>query len=205
MIKLRVNGLSCYVSGEGWLIDGLTFSAAAGEPFYLRELSYAAGCVLADCIVGRRKPEQGTIILEDEALSKAEVSEVRGLRLTIADRSTALLSYLTLRENLMLVQTAAGRKAYREDAEKARRKVLESLDLFRLEYRLPGRLSSLERDRAKLAMALLTQPDLLVINGLPSDTSIQGQRAFKEDVERVCMGPERIVLSLCSGSTGERY
>ena len=31
-------------------------------------------------------------------------------------------------------------------AEKARRKVLESLDLFRLEYRLPGRLSAVRKE-----------------------------------------------------------
>ena len=190
-MKLKISDLSCYEQREGWLLDGFNLEASAGDFIEVKGLSYASGAVLADCIAGRRNPESGSVLIEKE-----EDFRSRKPAVSIIDRETSMLPYLTLWENLLLVLGAVKKGLSGRAAAMELRSVQEKLDLFQSEYKLPEKLSVRELDRARLAMAVLADPEILVINGLPSDGTEQERRAFADLARSVCKAEGRIVVMI---------
>ena len=190
-MKLKINDLSCYEQKEGWLLDGFCLEAIAGDFVEVDEISYTAGTALADCIAGRRKPEGGNVSIDGEGDEKA-----RKLRVSIVDREAGLLPYLTLRENLLLVLESAKRGLPGIVAAEELKTLQDKLDLFQCEYKLPDQLSVKEMDRARLAMAILVAPDILVINGLPEDGTKQDRVGFTKLAKSVCKAADRIVVMI---------
>ena len=189
-MKLKINDLSCYEQKEGWLLDGFCLEATAGDFVEVEGISYAAGTVLAECIAGRRKPEGGNVSIDRDGDKEAQK-----LRISIVDRETGQVPYLTLRENLLLVLDAAKRELPGKAAVELRT-VQDQLDLFQCEYKLPDQLSVKEMDRARLAMAILIAPDILVINGLPENGTKQDRVGFTELAKSVCKVANRIVVMI---------
>ena len=190
-MKLTIDDLSCYDQKEGWLLDGFHLEASSGDFVEVKGLSYASGAVLADCIAGRRNPESGSVLIESEIDSGS-----RKPAGSIIDRETSMLPYLTLWENLLLVLGAVKKGLSGRAAAMELRSVQEKLDLFQSKYKLPEKLSQKELDRARLAMAVLTDPEILVINGLPSDGTEQERRAFADLARSVCKAEDRIVVMI---------
>ena len=190
-MKLKISDLSCYEQREGWLLDGFNLEASAGDFIEVKGLSYASGAVLADCIAGRRNPESGSVLIEKE-----EDFRSRKPAVSIIDRETSMLPYLTLWENLLLVLGAVKKGLSGRAAAMELRSVQEKLDLFQSEYKLPEKLSVRELDRARLAMAVLADPEILVINGLSSDGTEQERRAFADLARSVCKAEDRIVVMI---------
>jgi ABC-type multidrug transport system, ATPase component len=190
-MKLKINDLSCYEQKEGWLFDGFCLEVSAGDFVEVEGLSYAAGTALADCIAGRRKPESGNV-----SIDKDDDKKERKVRVSIVDRETGLLPYLTLRENLLLVSEVAKKELTEKAAAEELRIVQDQLDLFQCEYKLSDQLSVKEMDRARLAMAILIAPDILVINGLPENGTKQDRVGFTELAKSVCKAANRIVVMI---------
>ena len=129
-------------------------------------------------------------------IEKEEDFRSRKPAVSIIDRETSMLPYLTLWENLLLVLGAVKKGLSGRAAAMELRSVQEKLDLFQSEYKLPEKLSVRELDRARLAMAILAAPDILVINGLPADGTIQDMAAFTELAKSVCKAVDRIVVMI---------
>lgn len=117
---------------------------------------------LINIISGLAKPTSGKVIYGDKEitnLSDSELSDVRIKNLGIVNQTSDLISYLTLKENLELSIKIAGRG----DKDKIS-SVLTRLGLSDLEESYPGEMSGGEIKRAAIARAILTEPDIVIMD-----------------------------------------
>lgn len=123
---------------------------------------------LLNIIAGLSKPTQGKVYYGENEITgwkDKELSNMRNEYLGIVTQNCELIPYLTLLENLKL--------AY-EINQKTREKEMENKDLFSelmddlgltsLQNELPRNLSSGEIKRAAIARALVTKPEIIIMD-----------------------------------------
>ena len=141
-VSLRVN------AGEYVAISG---PSGCGKSTLL----HLVGCV--------DQPTSGEILFEDRdvaALSEAERSRIRLMRIGFVFQRFFLLPMLTARENIELPQAEAG--AVGADRRARTRELLEYVGLADRADHLPSQLSGGEMQRVAIARALANRPALLV-------------------------------------------
>lgn len=141
-VSLRVN------AGEYVAISG---PSGCGKSTLL----HLVGCV--------DQPTSGEILFEDRdvaALSEAERSRIRLMRIGFVFQRFFLLPMLTARENIELPQAEAG--AAGADRRARTRELLEYVGLADRADHLPSQLSGGEMQRVAIARALANRPALLV-------------------------------------------
>jgi putative ABC transport system ATP-binding protein len=141
-VSLRVN------AGEYVAISG---PSGCGKSTLL----HLVGCV--------DQPTSGEILFEDRdvaALSEAERSRIRLMRIGFVFQRFFLLPMLTARENIELPQAEAGVAG--ADRRARTRELLEYVGLADRADHLPSQLSGGEMQRVAIARALANRPALLV-------------------------------------------
>ena len=116
---------------------------------------------LLHLIAGLLGPSEGSIRVDGEALSEIadrEMDAFRGRQLGIVLQNLHLISALSLRDNLRLAQSLAGRRPEPERIER----LLEQVGLSSLAMAKPDMISQGERQRAAIARALVNDPILLL-------------------------------------------
>ncbi|WP_228546102.1 ABC transporter ATP-binding protein [Halegenticoccus tardaugens] len=160
-------------------VDGASFDVEAGSLTGLIGPNGAGKSTTFDCITGVYRPDGGAVYLYDE--------EITGLRpYAIADRGLVRtfqiareLAEMTVLENMMLApQDQRGerlwrsvlpgsRRAVREQERELRDRVWETLEFFEIDHlaeEYAGTLSGGQRKLLELARALLTDPDVLLLD-----------------------------------------
>jgi ABC-2 type transport system ATP-binding protein len=150
---VEVRGLTV-VRGSTTVLEGLDLDIPAGSVTGLLGPSGCGKSTLLRSIVGVQQVRSGSVTVLGEAAGSA------GLRSKIGYVTQAASVYddLTLAENLAFFARVLGVGAAEVD------RVIEAVDLTVQRDRVVGRMSGGQRSRASLAVALLGQPPVLVLD-----------------------------------------
>lgn len=133
------------------VLHDLTFALPAGETLAVIGPSGCGKSTLLYLLAGLEKPDSGTI---------AGAAAGRGLSFILQDYG--LFPWKTVGENLALPLELRG--ASRAEQQKAVADMLHELGLGGLADRYPERLSGGQRQRVAIGRALITRPDILLMD-----------------------------------------
>jgi len=145
------------------ILKGVDFEVAKGEIVSIIGASGAGKSTLLHILGSLDKPDEGTVILKDTAISKLSgelLSVFRNHNIGFVFQFHHLLPEFTALENICIPAYIA--KKSKKDAEK---KAFELLDLFGLRDRAhhkPNQLSGGEQQRIAVARALVNEPAIVL-------------------------------------------
>lgn len=152
-VAIRVDGLRV-VRGDTEVLHGLDLVVPAGQVVGLLGPSGSGKTTLMRAVVGAQVVRSGTV----EVLGLPAGSPDLRRRVGYVTQSPSVYGDLTVLENLHYFATVLD--AGRHDVER----VLDQVDLDRHARSRVSRLSGGERSRVSLAVALLSRPELLVLD-----------------------------------------
>src|SRR5699024_1682930 len=165
-MKLLEDGLSkdeiLEKTGHTVGVNRASFSVNEGEIFVIMGLSGSGKSTLVRLINRLIEPTDGSIMINDEDLSKMDKEALRKVRrekLGMVFQSFALFPHRTILEN-----TEFGLEIQKIPKEERERKAKESLDLVGLKgyyHQYPSQLSGGMQQRVGLARALANDPEVL--------------------------------------------
>ena len=143
------------------VVDIDTWRAADGEQWLLHGPSGCGKTTVLHLMAGLLTPTEGRVTLADQDLDNfrgAARDRFRGRHVGIVFQRLHLIDALSVRQNVMLAQTAAGMAA---DPVRIN-EVLDALAVADLATRRPPALSHGQAQRVALARALVNRPKLLL-------------------------------------------
>jgi ABC-2 type transport system ATP-binding protein len=148
-------------------VDGLDLTVAPGEVVAFLGPNGAGKTSTIDMVLGLSRPDAGTVEVHGlpprQAVARGLVSAVM--------QTGGLLKELTVRETVQL--TAALFAHTRPVAE-----VLDRAGIAEIADRRVGRCSGGQQQRLRFAMALLPEPELLVLDEPTTGMDVEGRREF---------------------------
>ena len=157
---VKINGLTYNYSSEIQL-KFPDFSLSKGEQALIFGQSGCGKTTLLHLLSGLLKPNSGDVNIENEDISKmsgAVLDNFRGANIGIVFQTAHFIEALTVKENLTLTQTLAGKS---KDIDKIK-KLLADLGV---ESKLNAKLNALsvgEKQRVSIARALVNSPALIL-------------------------------------------
>ena len=157
---VKINGLTYNYSSEIQLRFP-DFSLSKGEQALILGQSGCGKTTLLHLLSGLLKPDSGEVDVENENISKmsgARLDNFRGANIGIVFQTPHFIEALTVKENLTLTQTLAG-KSKNVD------KVKTLLADLGVESKLNAKLNALsvgEKQRISIARALVNSPALIL-------------------------------------------
>ena len=165
--KLRKSYGACQV------LRNLTFTVKCGEIFGILGVNGAGKTTTLECIEGFRKYEGGRI----------QINGTTGIQL----QSAALPSYIRPMEAVHLF--AKWKKA------EADPEVLTALGIEELGRKTYQELSTGQKRRLHLALALTNDPDILFLDEPTAGLDVEGRKALHEEVRRLQKRGKTIILA----------
>ncbi len=137
----------------------VSLSVAEGDYFVLLGESGAGKSMLLETIAGLTRPDQGSVILENNDITREKIQH-RGVGLVFQDH--AVFPHLNVRDNIAYSLHGRGLSA----SEKKQRveQIAEQLSIRELLGRQPDTLSGGELQRVALARTLVQQPRILLLD-----------------------------------------
>lgn len=147
---LKVNNLSCGI------LENVSFSVAYGSCTAICGPSGSGKTTLLNAIVGNID-YRGSISIADQCIDERPIWQ-RPCR--YLNQHLYLFPYLSVDNNLRLAQYAAKKPQISEK----RRELLKLLEIAHLAKRYPTQISGGEQQRAALARALISEPQILLLD-----------------------------------------
>ncbi len=148
-------------------VDGIDLRIERGEVTALLGPNGAGKTTTIDMLLGLSEPDAGHV----RVLGASPRTAVRGGRLSAVLQTGGLLSDLTVRETVNVIAGLHGVAARAGQ-------VMDRADLLSLAKRRVGRLSGGEKQRVKFALALLPDPDVLVLDEPTAGMDVTARRRF---------------------------
>jgi len=152
----KVKNLS-YSFNDGFLVKNLNFKVTQNEICLLQGASGCGKSTLFNVISGLKKPDNGTIILNDDILNNEDVfvePEKRNIGYVFQD--FALFPNMNAEKNIKYASSANEDTLFDE--------VINDLNLASHLKKMPHELSGGQQQRVAIARAILMQPDLLLLD-----------------------------------------
>jgi ABC-2 type transport system ATP-binding protein len=141
-------------------VDNLNLTVHQGELFSLLGVNGAGKTTTIKMLSCLTKPTSGDAILEGNSIVSAS-SRVKSL-IGVSPQETAVAPNLSVKENLELM---CGVHGFNKDKKKAKTKELaDRFDLNKIIDKKAGKLSGGWQRRLSIAMALISEPDILFLD-----------------------------------------
>lgn len=151
---LQLRNLSkCY--GDTVAVSGLSLDIEQGEVFGLLGPNGAGKSTTLYMLTGLVRPTSGTVTFLGKDIRKHYLDVAR--RMGVAVERPAFYDYLSVRKNLLLMAQLAGRDVTVD-------RILDMVGMLHAGSRKAGSLSHGMRQRLGLAQALLTEPEVLILD-----------------------------------------
>jgi ABC-2 type transport system ATP-binding protein len=160
-------------------VDGVSFSAAAGETIGLLGPNGAGKTTTVSMIAGLTRPDSGEVLIEGKPV-RSDTDPVK-LRIGLVPQELALYEELPALENLRLFAALYG-----IDGARADKAIAAALELVGLSDRVkdkPSTFSGGMKRRLNLAAALLHDPQILLLDEPTVGVDPQSRNAIFENLE----------------------
>ena len=171
-------------------VKELSLSVEEGELFALLGVNGAGKSTLIRCLTCVTEPTSGDALVGGYSIT-ADPTAVKA-RIAVSPQSTAIAHNLTVGENLMLMARLSGM-----DKASANAKIADTVSSFGLDSvinRRAGKLSGGWQRRLSLAMALITEPEILFLDEPTLGLDVLA-RAELWDIIRGLRGRVTVVLT----------
>lgn len=164
MALLEVNGIHTYY-GRVHALKDVSLQISEGELVVVLGANGAGKTTLLRSISGILRPGKGTIVFQDEDITKAGTGHIVRLGLSQVYEGREIFTNLTVRENLELgAFVRRGRKVRLEGANEFAR-MLEIFPIFGERLNFPaGLLSGGQQQMLAIARALMSRPKMLLLD-----------------------------------------
>ena len=161
---IRISGLNKSLHGGGHQVDiinGIDLTVPDGQFVVVTGPSGSGKTTLLSLMAGLDAPTSGTILIDDQDITKLnedELAELRGERFGFIFQSFHLIPTLTALENVVLSAELGG-------TSNAHKKSVDLLGVVGLAERIhhyPAQLSGGEQQRLCLARAFVNEPDIVL-------------------------------------------
>ena len=171
--------------GSASAISDVTFEVNAGEVFGLLGPAGAGKSTLLNMLSGLTRPGSGTITVFGKDISRGFVDIAS--RMGVLCQRPSFFEHLTVRRNLLLQATLAGRHV-------SVPRVLDWVGMLETAGTRVHRLSGEQRQRLALAQALVTEPELLVLDEPTLGLDVEASEELFRLIRRIARGGEVTVL-----------
>ena len=188
--------------GDATLLRSVTWGVAPGERWVVLGANGAGKTTLLQVAGGSLRPSSGSVELLGEPLADADLDD---LLPRVGFASAALADRLPADERVLDVVLTASYAAVRRGAERydavdeqRAAALLAQLGCRALLERSFGSLSEGERKRVQLARALMTDPEVLLLDEPAAGLDLGGREALMRTLSRLAADPEAPALVLVS-------
>ena len=154
---------------------------------------------LLNIISGLSRPTKGKVFYDEKEITglvDKELSDIRKKYLGVVTQNCELIPYLTVLENLKLAyEINKNTKSNDADSRIAFSELLNDLGLLSLENEFPGNLSGGEIKRAAIARALVTNPEVIIMDEPTANLDCQNVTNVLKLLRRYCDLGNLVVIS----------
>jgi phospholipid/cholesterol/gamma-HCH transport system ATP-binding protein len=150
--------------GENEILKGVDMDLFKGENLVVLGKSGSGKSVLIKLISGLLSPDQGTIKVLDQEVTKLNKKDLQHLRLKIgfSFQSSALYDSMSVKENLEFPLIRNSRNLARKEVDSAVSEALEAVGLIKTINQMPSELSGGQRKRIGIARTLIMRPEIML-------------------------------------------
>lgn len=180
-----MNAVECYGLckryGAKTAVDGLTLSVREGEVLALLGVNGAGKTTTIRMLSGLTQPSAGEAYVFGRSI-RTELTEAK--RMTgISPQETAVAGNLSVRENLVMMAGIYGKA--QSEAKQAAAQMIERLSLNSIADKRAKLLSGGWQRRLSIAMALVTNPKLLILDEPTLGLDVLARRELHRVIERL--------------------
>lgn len=162
----------------------VSLTLSAGEIVALIGMSGSGKSTLLSCIAGLDEPDGGHVTVAGQRIShhsEEERARLRARHIGLMTQSGTLIDHLTIRENIALQQEIAG-----GGTAAAIGPLLDVLGIRSQIDKLPRALSGGEIARGGLAVAIATNPPILLCDEPTAEVDAETEVAILAEIKRRC-------------------